>query len=68
MISRLQAVTEVVARSGVPGIPDIARMTQDSFSTSDGLGLPGLSRLIDEFEITSEAGWGTVVSARKWKI
>jgi serine/threonine-protein kinase RsbT len=31
-----------------------------------GLGLPGAKRLMDEFEIASELGNGTIVQAKKW--
>jgi serine/threonine-protein kinase RsbT len=42
---------------------------RDGFSTSGslGLGLPGVRRLMDEFEITSELGHGTLVTVKKWK-
>lgn len=52
-----------------PGIPDIRRALQGGFSTSRslGLGLPGVRRLMDEFEIESRIGQGTTVTARKWK-
>ena len=33
---------------------------------ASGLGLPGARRLMDEFEIDSEIGKGTVISMRKW--
>lgn len=60
---------EVVATDGGPGIPDITRAMQDGYSTSGGLGLglPGTRRLMDEFEITSDFGKGTVVTVRRWK-
>jgi serine/threonine-protein kinase RsbT len=52
-----------------PGIPDIAQAMQSAYSTSGslGLGLPGVRRLMDEFEIVSEIGRGTRVTAKKWK-
>lgn len=52
-----------------PGIPDIRRALQGGFSTSRslGLGLPGVRRLMDEFEVESRVGHGTTVTARKWK-
>ena len=58
----------VVARDQGPGIPDIALALQDGYSTSGslGLGLPGARRLMDEFEIVSAPGSGTVVTMRKW--
>jgi serine/threonine-protein kinase RsbT len=59
----------VRARDQGPGIPDIRRALQGGFSTSRslGLGLPGVRRLMDEFEIESRIGIGTTVTARKWK-
>lgn len=58
----------VVARDEGPGISNTRQALQDGFSTSGslGLGLPGVKRLMDEFEITSSVGHGTVVTARKW--
>jgi serine/threonine-protein kinase RsbT len=57
----------IVARDAGPGIADLDRALIDGFSTSGGmgLGLPGVRRLMDEFEIES-AGHGTVVTATKW--
>lgn len=58
----------VVAKDNGPGIPDLAKAMQDGFSTgrSLGMGLPGAKRLMDEFEIQSEVGVGTIVTMRKW--
>lgn len=58
----------VVARDSGPGISDIARAMQDGYSTHKGLGLglPGVRRLMDDFEIASEVGNGTVVTMKKW--
>ena len=52
-----------------PGIPDIAEAMQRADSTPGGfgLGLPGVRRLMDEFDIVSEVGQGTRVMAKKWK-
>jgi serine/threonine-protein kinase RsbT len=52
-----------------PGIPDVAAATQSADSSSGGLGLglAGVRRLMDEFEIVSEIGRGTKVTAKKWK-
>ena len=60
---------EVVADDDGPGIPDVSLAMQDGYSTSGslGLGLPGVRRLMDEFEITSDFGKGTTVTVRKWK-
>jgi serine/threonine-protein kinase RsbT len=51
-----------------PGIPDIRKVMEDGFSTSGGLGagLPGVKRLMDEFDITSSVGDGTDIQAVKW--
>lgn len=51
-----------------PGIPDIRKVMEDGFSTSGGLGagLPGVKRLMDEFDITSSVGDGTIILAIKW--
>jgi len=58
----------VVARDEGPGIADINQAMQDGYSTgkSLGLGLPGARRLMDEFDIVSEVGKGTVVTMKKW--
>ncbi len=59
----------VEARDDGPGIPDVAKAMQSGYSTSGGLGLglPGVKRLMDEFEIVSGVGEGTTVTAKKWK-
>ena len=58
----------VVARDEGPGIPDVGLAMQDGFSTrqSLGLGLPGARRLMDEFDVDSQAGRGTTVTMKKW--
>lgn len=52
-----------------PGITDIAQAMKDGFSTgkSLGVGLPGTRRLMNEFDIKSKPGEGTVVTVIKWK-
>ena len=59
----------VSARDEGPGIPDVNMAMQSGYSTSGslGLGLPGLRRLMDEFEIDSQPGKGTSVTAKKWR-
>lgn len=51
-----------------PGIRDIKLALKDGYSTSNslGLGLPGAKRLVNEFEIQSNAGKGTTVTIIKW--
>ena len=63
-----RAGVSVVARDDGPGIADVGLAMQDGFSTANslGLGLPGTRRLMDEFEIVSSPGAGTVVTAIKW--
>lgn len=60
----------VVARDDGPGIPDIERALEEGFSTSRslGLGLSGVRRLMDEFDIVSDVGRGTTVTVKKWKL
>jgi serine/threonine-protein kinase RsbT len=59
----------VVARDDGPGIPDVERALQEGFSTSRslGMGLSGVRRLVDDFQIVSEPGHGTTVIVKKWK-
>ena len=59
----------VIASDEGPGILDIRQALRDGFSTSGslGLGLPGVRRLMDEFEITSQPGQGTIVAVKKWR-
>jgi serine/threonine-protein kinase RsbT len=59
----------VVAQDQGPGIPDVPRALEVGYSTSGslGLGLPGVRRLMDDFEVASEVGKGTTVRATKWK-
>jgi serine/threonine-protein kinase RsbT len=58
----------IEARDEGPGITNIELALQDGYSTggSLGLGLPGARRMMDEFEVKSEVGKGTVVTMRKW--
>ena len=59
----------IIASDNGPGIPDLRQALRDGFSTSGslGIGLPGVRRLMDEFEITSQYGRGTTVTVKKWK-
>ena len=60
---------EVVAEDRGPGIADLELALEDNFSTSGtlGLGLPGVRRLMDDFEIESAPGAGTRVVVRTWR-
>lgn len=59
---------EIVARDSGPGIENLEEAMSDHFSTSGtlGLGLPGMERLMDEFDVRSTPGVGTVVTMRKY--
>jgi serine/threonine-protein kinase RsbT len=52
-----------------PGIPDIALALKDGYTTGDGLGLGlgGAKRLVNEFDIQSQPGTGTRITALRWK-
>lgn len=58
----------VEAADSGPGIADVELALQDGYSTAStlGAGLPGVRRLMDEFEIDSAVGVGTRVRAVKW--
>lgn len=59
---------EITAEDKGPGIQDIPLAMSDGYSTGDrkGLGLPGVRRLMDEFELESSSGNGTTIKMRKW--
>jgi serine/threonine-protein kinase RsbT len=59
----------IIARDSGPGISDLQLALRDGFSTSGGLGLglPGVRRIMDEFDIDSRLGGGTTVTTIKWK-
>ncbi len=58
----------IIAQDKGPGIPDVPLAMVDGFSTRNGLGLglPGVRRLTDEFEIISQVNKGTTISIIKW--
>jgi serine/threonine-protein kinase RsbT len=58
----------VVARDAGPGIHDPERALEDGFSTAGrlGLGLAGVRRLVDQFELKSTVGVGTEITMHKW--
>jgi len=59
----------IVATDSGPGIVDLNQALRDGFSSAGGLGLglPGVRRLMDEFDIVSPAGGGTTVTVTKWR-
>jgi serine/threonine-protein kinase RsbT len=59
----------VIAHDRGPGISDLRRVMAGGYSTSGGLGLGlcGVKRLVDEFDIVSRVGQGTTVTVKKWQ-
>jgi serine/threonine-protein kinase RsbT len=59
---------EIVCEDQGPGIKDVKQVMGDENPANQGtvMGLRGTRRLMDEFEIESQAGIGTTVTARKW--
>lgn len=51
-----------------PGIPDIQQALVDGWTTGGGLGLglSGSRRLVDEFDVKSAPGEGTLITVTKW--
>lgn len=58
----------ITARDEGPGIRDLQRALTGGYSTSGGLGLgmSGVRRMMDEFQVDSEVDKGTTVVAKKW--
>ncbi|MGX9136233.1 anti-sigma regulatory factor [Rummeliibacillus sp. JY-2-4R] len=58
----------IIASDSGPGIPNVELVLQEGYSTSQGLGagLPGVKRLMDEFDIETELNKGTTVTIKKW--
>lgn len=59
----------VVASDQGPGIADPKRASQLGLSAAGalGLGLPGVRRIMDAFDISSVPGHGTTIAVTKWK-
>jgi anti-sigma regulatory factor (Ser/Thr protein kinase) len=59
---------EIISHDKGPGIRNPERVMQAGASTAGtlGIGLSGVKRLMDEFDLQSETGMGTVVTTRKW--
>lgn len=68
LLTKPRRGVRIVARDSGPGIPDIEQALVDGYSTYHGLGLglPGARRLMDEFEVVSDQGKGTMVTMTKW--
>lgn len=63
------AGVQIEAVDSGPGISDLDRSLRDHHSTGGtlGLGLPGVRRLMDAFDIESVPGEGTRVFATLWR-
>ena len=59
----------VIATDEGPGIRDVEAALRDDISGRGGLGLglPGARRLMDAFELESDADHGTTVTMSKWR-
>ena len=59
----------VIASDDGPGIRDVEAALHDEYSGRGGLGLglPGARRLMDEFDLESDADNGTTVTMKKWR-
>lgn len=59
----------IVARDQGPGIVDLQRAMTPGFSTGNslGLGLSSAESQMDEFDIASRPGDGTIVTMTKWR-
>jgi serine/threonine-protein kinase RsbT len=60
----------VVAIDQGPGIRDVEAALRDDYSGRGGLGLgmAGARRLMDDFDVASDADTGTTVTMRKWRL
>ncbi len=59
----------VIAIDHGPGIRDIEATLRENYSGRGGLGLglAGARRLMDDFEVASDADTGTTVTMKKWR-
>ncbi len=59
----------VIAIDDGPGIRDVEAALRDDYSGRGGLGLglPGARRLMDDFQVASDADTGTTVTMKKWR-
>lgn len=58
----------VIASDNGPGIPRIDELLQKDLATTKGIGfgLPGVKRIMDEFQLDSQLTIGTTVKIKKW--
>lgn len=59
----------VEARDAGPGIRDVDAALREGYGTGNGLGLglPGVHRIMDDFQIDTAVGRGTTVRMTKWR-
>ncbi len=59
---------QIVAQDEGPGISNWEEALKDGYSSKNtlGLGLPGIVRLVDEFEYDRERKVGVKIQVRKW--
>ena len=59
----------VIARDQGPGIRDLDGALRDGYGAKGGLGLglPGVRRIMDEFDIQTAPGRGTTVTMSMWR-
>jgi serine/threonine-protein kinase RsbT len=64
----LRRGVRIVASDEGPGIANLELALRDGYSSGSGLGLglPGARRLVDEFDVHTEIGRGTIVTLVKW--
>jgi len=69
-VGDLKKGIEIVVTDYGPGIKDINKALQNNYSSggSLGLGLPGVKRLMDIFEIETEHNKGTTITIKKWLV
>lgn len=66
--NRDRQLIEIVFDDDGPGIADVERALEEGYSTANGMGhgLSGTQKLMDEFEIETNAETGTTVTVRKY--
>lgn len=59
---------QIEAADNGPGIADIERAMRSGYSSSGGLGLglSGIRKMVDEFDISSRVGTGTHITSTMW--
>lgn len=69
MVRTLEHGLEIIVEDEGPGIKDVKLIMQEGYTTkkgSLGIGLKAAKRAMDEFQITSQFGKGTMVVMRKY--